>query len=878
MIPKRVVLENFLSFGAPVEFQFDDGEPLWVLCGPNGVGKSSVFDAITYALFGCHRGGKGQGMDRLIRHGTNGFRVEFEFGFAGREYKIIRNYGKKSVERVWIDGGEIDLPTGKNKVRDWAQRELGLTYEQFTASVLLKQGEADKIITGTGKERLEMLKTIIGVEKFEALADRAKVAARQAKEKQARLAEQLAALPPVTEEELESAKSERDTAEASHQRSQEAEAAAGTCVEQARQFEKLERSRLEFEGLVAAAEERRERVADILAKHAKLAELGTVVPTLRSVVTAREDLAKLEPQLAEQRERENQFNESVETATAARDGAKALAEQHAGEATALGVSLTDQKRILKSHRDLLPIAEDVEEIERSLAAIPVDIEERILAAESGAEVAERERDRTANDRSTAAALLKRREEELAEFDTVEVGAKCSRCGQKVDAAHAAAERQRLQADILNLREQARETADAAKSAKDRLAETKIERDRWTKRRIEREKWNEKRIGLTRHGDVPSVASLRDWILAAESKVSELQASKLIEEQKAGTQKLAANTFESNRKTADEELKKCRESLRVQGQKSIETSAHLQAWIATLPANWAMRSATLRTDELSILVHELDSLKKSDVAEQHRKLQEDAARRGEWDRQLANVRPELDAIPMSSRIPAQQAEQFLLTSRAATKSAADARGAAERQLESFQKQAEQRAKLVADERAAETAARIAAKLHEKLGPEGLLRDLVRSAEKQIVKFANETVANLSEGDLAIELDDAEDGPDKAFTLKVRRTDSEPIGVQYLSGSQKFRVAVAVALAIGRFATSGTQSKPLECVIIDEGFGSLDKDGLRCMAEELTRLKDKAALKRIVLVSHQEEFVKSFPVGWQLAKGENGTTARPIRQRA
>ena len=155
---------------------------------------------------------------------------------------------------------------------------------------------------------------------------------------------------------------------------------------------------------------------------------------------------------------------------------------------------------------------------------------------------------------------------------------------------------------------------------------------------------------------------------------------------------------------------------------------------------------------------------------------------------------------------------------------------------------------------------------------------RSAEKQIVKFANETVANLSEGDLAIELDDAEDGPDKAFTLKVRRTDSEPIGVQYLSGSQKFRVAVAVALAIGRFATSGTQSKPLECVIIDEGFGSLDKDGLRCMAEELTRLKDKAALKRIVLVSHQEEFVKSFPVGWHLTKGENGTTAKPIRQRA
>ena len=140
-----------------------------------------------------------------------------------------------------------------------------------------------------------------------------------------------------------------------------------------------------------------------------------------------------------------------------------------------------------------------------------------------------------------------------------------------------------------------------------------------------------------------------------------------------------------------------------------------------------------------------------------------------------------------------------------------------------------------------------------------------------------IRHLSDGDLSIELDDAEDGPDKAFTLKVRRAESPaPIGVAYLSGSQKFRVAVAVALGIGRFATSGTQARPLESVIIDEGFGSLDKDGLRCMADELHRLKDKLALKRVVLVSHQEEFVDRFPVGWRLSRGDTGTTAERFRR--
>ena len=56
MIPQRVTVENFLSYGSPaVSFDFDR-HPLWILCGPNGTGKSAVFDAITYALFGCFCG------------------------------------------------------------------------------------------------------------------------------------------------------------------------------------------------------------------------------------------------------------------------------------------------------------------------------------------------------------------------------------------------------------------------------------------------------------------------------------------------------------------------------------------------------------------------------------------------------------------------------------------------------------------------------------------------------------------------------------------------------------------------------------------------------------------------------------------------------
>src|SRR5205085_9697009 len=156
---------------------------------------------------------------------------------------------------------------------------------------------------------------------------------------------------------------------------------------------------------------------------------------------------------------------------------------------------------------------------------------------------------------------------------------------------------------------------------------------------------------------------------------------------------------------------------------------------------------------------------------------------------------------------------------------------------------------------------------------LQRDLQRDAEAQILAFANETLQHLSAGDLTLEEDTALESA-KTFDLRVRQAGGEPTAVAFLSGSQKFRVAVSVALAVGQFASG--RARPLEGVIIDEGFGSLDRDGLRAMAEELKRLQRESALRRVVLVSHQPEFTDHFSVGYVLTAGENGTIAAPFRR--
>ena len=128
--------------------------------------------------------------------------------------------------------------------------------------------------------------------------------------------------------------------------------------------------------------------------------------------------------------------------------------------------------------------------------------------------------------------------------------------------------------------------------------------------------------------------------------------------------------------------------------------------------------------------------------------------------------------------------------------------------------------------------------------------------------------LSDGNLFLKLVGSEEGSstEKALDLECfnRATGGAPINVVFLSGSQRFRVAVSLALGIGQYASK--QYRPIESVIIDEGFGCLDRAGRQVMIQELHNLRGH--LKSILLVSHQEEFADAFPDGYkfELVNGE------------
>jgi ATPase involved in DNA repair len=101
MVPIRLQLRNFLSYGDNPPQEIDlQGVHMAALVGNNGAGKSSLLDAITWALFGEARSNRNE---QLLRQGANEMSVTFEFEVEGQIYRVRRRFSRNPslTPRFW---------------------------------------------------------------------------------------------------------------------------------------------------------------------------------------------------------------------------------------------------------------------------------------------------------------------------------------------------------------------------------------------------------------------------------------------------------------------------------------------------------------------------------------------------------------------------------------------------------------------------------------------------------------------------------------------------------------------------------------------------------------------------------------------------------
>lgn len=169
MIIKQLELKNFLSHDHSL-INFDKG--VTVIYGHNGAGKSSLIDAIKFALFGEKRGGH---IEDLIRRGAQGMEVDLDFEIGTDQYRISRimEMGKSGIKTrdATLTMNKSVLSTTVKSVDDTVADKLGIDRDTFLNSVFVEQGEIDSLISKTRAERETTFSRILGLNKLKQYAD-----------------------------------------------------------------------------------------------------------------------------------------------------------------------------------------------------------------------------------------------------------------------------------------------------------------------------------------------------------------------------------------------------------------------------------------------------------------------------------------------------------------------------------------------------------------------------------------------------------------------------------------------------------------------------------------------------------------------------------
>lgn len=181
MIPLTLTLKNFLSYGD--QLQTINFEPYALIClsGKNGNGKSAMLDAMTWALWGQARkiSGTSKADDGLLRLGQTRMMVSFEFSCNGRQYRIRREFAKTHGKPYAALDFELHDEAGGRYVsltdktirgtQEKIEQLIGLDFETFVNSSFLRQGQSNEFSKKSPKERKQILTTILGLSQYDQL-------------------------------------------------------------------------------------------------------------------------------------------------------------------------------------------------------------------------------------------------------------------------------------------------------------------------------------------------------------------------------------------------------------------------------------------------------------------------------------------------------------------------------------------------------------------------------------------------------------------------------------------------------------------------------------------------------------------------------------
>ena len=849
MIPVRLTISGFLSYQETTEIDFT-GIHVACISGQNGAGKSTMLDAMTWALFGEAR----RNDDSIINDAVpdREAKVEFEFRYENADY-LVRRYrkeGKSTVVEFYIRSEDSSSwkPLTEKRAADTNKRICGILrmdYKTFINVSFFLQGKADQFTGQNATERKKILAGILDLDVWELY----KAKASDLRKETELSVRQLDCLILESEEELKEEPALKEKLELIRKQLNDAEKAyadSDTQWKLAKTAESLLNSRKsdlerkqqdedrqarQLRSLQAAIADRQKELNSL---RLKIADADVIEQRFAMLTGIRGQLEKLNTAAVEFSRLEAAKSRAENTIQTVEKQLRYEFAQLSKEKNEIEQQLPEKERLLS---ELTRSGDELKRLTADYARRP-ELQERFDSVNKKGEQLR-----------TSAALLTTRiteyEEKIRKL-LAGKGAPCPTCGREMDEEHCRKHEAELREEIRKINV--------------KIAENEAER-------------------------VPLRAEYRNLqneisrLEALSPRISNLSAGLVINEQNLRNIDKRLESWEKDKKDRFAEVEQTlknadfcpaeRETISTMSAQlaslSYDRQEHekVRAGLAGLADAEAAHQELLRSQgRIEPLEREIDEKTKQagDDADYLARLRE-TREKAELDyQQMKEQMPDTDMIE-AARNQALKTMQQLGHEHADAEQRVRHLDSARANLERYGAEYKEKLSLIERYKTLERA----------FGKNGVPALLIEQAVPEIEEQANDLLQRLSHGTMSLQMNTQ--GAYKSKKDEIKETLDILITDMYgtreyemFSGGEAFRINFSIRLALSRLLAQRAGSR-LQTLVIDEGFGSQDDEGRARLAEAITAVQND--FEKILIITHLSELKEKFPSRIEVEKTDSGS---------
>lgn len=846
-------MRGFLSYKAPVEIDFTSFE-LACISGENGAGKSSILDAITWALFGRAR----KHDESVINLESQRAEVTFLFIYEGNTYRIIRSNPRGETKLVEFHirqdegndpGGPLWKPLTERTLRETDQKIediLRLDYESFINASFLLQGEADQFTQQNPSTRKRILSQILGLEVWEEYRKRSALNRKTAESEidtlDGRIAEILSELAKEQERNARLLSLEKELTQAHEARMNgetqlaDIQSIHASLNDQAKLVDTLS-NQIDKAGIMVA------QTQEKLALREKEREGFQVILSQASSINqeysdwkkAQKALSDWEKTAEKFRAQENRRQEPLLQIAA--ENARLMQEKESLEHSYQGM--------LGTLEELSPLSKELVELKEKIKRTEVDIGIR--------DQKKIELEHARQQQSEAKAENPRLYQEMKELENRinglkdTAGALCPLCGQELSPE----DRKSL---ILSLEAEGKEFGDRYRDNKALLAEAdQVVKD--LQLQITEYSLAENKLrNLIQHSD------------RVENRIDHVNRQK--------------ESWESNNSKTLEDIKQILEK-EAYASKARELLSEINADLKEIGYDAAEHDQVRKLVNQGSVIQDrkgaLDN-SKATLKPLEREIKELTAllisEQKDLKKQTADIkhsRQELEAA-MGQAPDTRQSEKTLLELKENENILQREVGAAQQKVSVLENQKLRKFELEQKRQEISNRVKQFKQLEAAFGKDGVPALLIEQALPNIEAKANQILERLSSGTMSIRFLTQRsykdlNREDLMETLDIQIRDQAGVrDYEMYSGGESFRINFAIRLALSHVLAQRAGAK-LQTLVIDEGFGSQDSLGRQRLIEAINLIKGD--FKKILVISHIEQIKEAFSTQLLVEKTPQGS---------